>query len=268
MPWTTEGDIELDDVRLHYLRRGRGPSVLLAHGAMDNADCWSRVADALEDDFDLVAYDARSHGRSDSSEVWGDGSEDVIAVAEALGLEQPAIVGHSMGAFAGAIALAARPDLFRAAVLEDPAWMPPATGDDDWAARARLQQIFLSMLEGTKAEIAARGRRMNPTWDESEFDAWATAKTQFRPPASWSERFNQQRPPWQDAVKKFECPVLLVRGENVKRGRVVSPEVAAEAADICPTLEVVTFPDAGHNIRREAYEGYIAAVRAFLLAHS
>lgn len=268
MSWTDEGDIDLDDVRLHYLRRGRGPSVLLAHGAMDDADCWSRVADSLEDDFDLIAYDARSHGRSGSSEVWGDGSEDVVAVAEALGLERPAIVGHSMGAFAGAAALAAHPDRFRAAVLEDPPWMPPAKDDGDWAARARLQQIFLSMLEGTRAEIAARGRRMNPTWDEAELDAWTTAKTRFRPPDSWSERFDQQRPPWQDAVKKIECPVLLLCGGNVKRGRVVSAEVAAEAADICPSLEVTTFPEAGHNIRREAYPDYIAVVRAFLLAHS
>ena len=109
--------------------------------------------------------------------------------------------------------------------------MPEAT-KDDWKARARMQQSFLAMLDGTKDEIAARGRKYNPMWHPDEFDTWAESKTQFRPPESWTKRFTQQRPPWQDPVKKFECPVLLVRGGNPLRGRIVSPETAAEAQEI------------------------------------
>ena len=191
----------------------------------------------------------------------------MIALVEALGIERPAAMGHSMGASATAAAIAARPDLFRAAVLEDPPWMPEAT-KDDWKARARMQQSFLAMLDGTKDEIAARGRKYNPMWHPDEFDAWAESKTQFRPPESWTKRFTQQRPPWQDPVKKFECPVLLVRGGNALRGRIVSLETAEEAQEIYPALEVVTLDEAGHNVRREAYDDYVAAVRAFLLRNS
>ena len=72
----------------------------------------------------------------------------------------------------------------------------------------------------------------------------------------------------EDPVKKFACPVLLVRGGNTLRGRIVSPETAAEAREIYPALEVVTFDEAGHNVRREAYDGYVAAVRSFLLRNS
>jgi len=266
-PWN-EADIEVGGVRIHCYRRGEGPPVLLAHGAMDSGPCWNRVAEALEPDFELIAYDARSHGLSDSSEAWGDGGSDVIAVADALGLEHPAAVGHSMGAGAIAAAIAAHPDRFRAAVLEDPPWMPPAAGEGEWAARKRMQEIFLAMLEGSKEEIAERGRQQNPEWHPDEFDAWAESKTQFRPPESWTTRFTQPRPPWQDAVKKFECPVLLVRGDNALRGRIVSSEVAAEAQDLCATLEVVTLAGAGHNVRRDAYNGYVNAVRSFLLENS
>ncbi len=81
----TDGDITTaDGVRLHYYRRGSGPSLVLAHGATDNGMCWRRVADALADDFDVVAYDAPSHGRSDDGQP-GSGA-DVVAVVEALGL--------------------------------------------------------------------------------------------------------------------------------------------------------------------------------------
>ena len=124
------------------------------------------------------------------------------------------------------------------------------------------------MLDGTKDEIAARGRKYNPMWHPDEFDTWAESKTQFRPPESWTKRFTQQRPPWQDPVKKFECPVLLVRGGNALRGRIVSLETAEEAQEIYRALEVVTLDEAGHNVRREAYDVYVAAVRAFLLRNS
>ena len=45
-------------------------------------------------------------------------------------------------------------------------------------------------------------------------------------------------------------------------------QTAEEAQEIYPALEVVTLDEAGHNVRREAYDGYVAAVRAFLLRSS
>src|SRR3954467_10293418 len=108
MTWS-EGDVVIDGVRIHHYRRGqgpavvparggRGPAVVLAPGSMDNGPCWNRVARALEADFELIAYDARSHGQSDASEEWGDGGSDLIALVEALGIDRPAAIGHSMGA--------------------------------------------------------------------------------------------------------------------------------------------------------------------------
>ena len=62
----SEGDVTTGDgVRLHYYRTGSGLPLLLAHGVSDNGMCWRRVADALADSFDVVTYDAPSHGRSD-----------------------------------------------------------------------------------------------------------------------------------------------------------------------------------------------------------
>ena len=118
----TEGDVTAGDgVRLHYYRTGSGPPLLLAHGVTDNGMCWRRVADALADGFDVVAYDAPSHGRSDVGPL-GRGS-DAVEIVEALGLAPVVAMGHSMGAAAVSGAIAQRPDLFRAAVLEDPGWM-------------------------------------------------------------------------------------------------------------------------------------------------
>ena len=130
-----------------------------------------------------------------------------------------------------------------------------------------VQKSFLAMLDGTKDEIAAHGRKYNPMWHPDEFDAWAESKTQFRPPESWTKRFTQQRPPWQDPMKKFECPVLLVRGGNaLPRPHRVTRD-AADAQEIYQALEVVTLDDAGHNVAAKRTT-YVAAVRAFLLRSS
>ena len=61
-----EGDVRIDDATIHYYRRGSGPPVVLAHGALDDGRCWTRVAEALESEYDLIAYDARFHGKSDA----------------------------------------------------------------------------------------------------------------------------------------------------------------------------------------------------------
>jgi pimeloyl-ACP methyl ester carboxylesterase len=117
MTWT-EGDITVSNVRIHYYRRGSGPPVVLAHGFSDSGRCWDRVATVLDDRYDVIAFDARHHGLSDSP---NDGSigdaADLVALVEALGLVRPALIGHSMGAGTVAQAAGERPELFRCAIL-------------------------------------------------------------------------------------------------------------------------------------------------------
>jgi pimeloyl-ACP methyl ester carboxylesterase len=47
-------------------------------------------------------------------------------------------------------------------------------------------------------------------------------------------------------------------------GGIVTPEVARKAAGILASLHVVRLSGAGHNIRREQFEPFVAAVREFL----
>ncbi|MGH2602926.1 MAG: alpha/beta fold hydrolase, partial [Dehalococcoidia bacterium] len=234
MAWR-EGDIEVDGVRLHYYRRGSGPPVVLAHGATDNGLCWTRVAEEMERDYDVIAYDARFHGLSDApEEASGGGGADLLGLVEQLGLERPALIGHSMGAGSVAAAAAERSDLFCCVILEDPGWRTEAP-------QRPPPPDYRSM---TPAEIEAAGRERSPMWHDAEFGPWALAKQQYRPPPA------QSRPPlgaWRETVAAITCPALLITGGNRERGAIVTPEAAAEAQRLCPRLEVVCFEDAGHN---------------------
>jgi N-formylmaleamate deformylase len=257
-----EGDVRIDDATIHYYRRGSGLPVVLAHGALDDGRCWTRVAWALEPDYELIAYDARFHGKSDApTSGIGPAANDLVGIIEALGLERPYAIGHSMGAGTVAAALAARPELIRAAVLEDPGWRDPPVDAEE---AGRFMQLFAEMLSGkTVEEIAALGRQASPTWDASEFAPWAESKAAFRGHEMFSgrQRFFED---WESVCGAFRCPVLLVCGGDEALGRIVTPEVAARAGELCPTLESVCLEAAGHNVRREAYDEYVAAVTAFL----
>ena len=258
-----EAEIDVGEVTLHYYRRGSGAPLVLAHGMLDDGACWTRVAEALEADYDVIAYDARFHGltREPPDAAWG-GADDLVGLVDALGLDQPAVIGHSMGASTTAQAIAEHPDRFRCAVLEDPAWLgAPRDAASTEASRAAFKQ----MLEAGEEELVAFGRASSPGWHDSEFGPWARSKQRFRGAdklAEAMERVTSGR--WQDTVDRFRVPVLLVCGGDVALGRIVSPDIASEAQQRCPTLEVVTFDEAGHNVRREAYDGYVDAVRKFL----
>jgi pimeloyl-ACP methyl ester carboxylesterase len=219
------------------------------------------VATALEGDYDIVAYDARYHGKSDGP-AGGQlaGGEDVVAVVEALALERPAIMGHSMGARSVAQAAGMRPELFRCAVLEDPPWW-----DERPTMPAPPAQPDLPSM--TVEAVVAYGRERNPMWHDDEFPAWAEAKQQFRPPANAFTRAGSIAAGWRGTVEAMGVPALLLCGGNADRGRIVSPGLAAEACSLNPRIEVVTFPEAGHNVRREAFDGVVDAVRDFMARH-
>jgi len=53
--------------KVHYYRTGGArPAIVLCHGATDNGLCWSPVAGALAEDYDVIMPDSRWHGFSDA----------------------------------------------------------------------------------------------------------------------------------------------------------------------------------------------------------
>ncbi|MFB6141325.1 MAG: alpha/beta fold hydrolase [Halosimplex sp.] len=128
------GFAEANDTELHYCRTGgSGPPFVISHGFTDDGYCRLDLARELADDFDVVLYDARGHGRSDAPDGAYGPSEraaDLLGLLDALGLEDPILFGHSMGADTTAVAAARSPERPRAVVLEDPVWILDGVNDD------------------------------------------------------------------------------------------------------------------------------------------
>jgi pimeloyl-ACP methyl ester carboxylesterase len=259
------GDIDAGGIGIHYHRTGGGkPPVVLAHGITDNGLCWTRVARALETDYDLIMVDARGHGDSDKpASGYGprDHAGDLAAVIRQLGLDRPVVMGHSMGAGSTAALLAAYPGLASGAVLEDPPWRMPGqeaanqNATVEWAQRIAKRKLL------TPEQLRAEGHADNPLWSDEEFAPWIDAKYKVSP--NVVEYVGRNRTPWTELVAQFVEPVLLVRGDP-ECGGIIGPDQAEQAVALNPRVTVAHLPGAGHNVRREQFDGYVSAVRSFL----
>lgn len=266
----SEGQIYTNGVNLHYYRTGgdKQPVVLL-HGFTDNGLCWTRVARDLEQDYDVIMYDTRGHGFSDGP-INGFTpqllTEDAANIIQSLKLERPFLLGHSMGAATAAQVAAYHPNLMRAIALEDPPWHDftqqrattlggkPAFSFDEWIKGLKAQ---------TREEIIADGKKSNPSWPEEEFGPWADSKMQLN-----MDVFKDGPPfgSWREIVPRITCPTLLITADPA-RGAIVGPEDVREIEQVWHNGRVLHIDGAGHNIRREQYAPYIAAVKSFFNEH-
>lgn len=260
--------VQTNGIRVNYARIGsQKPPLLLCHGIMDSGACWPRVAAVLSKDYGLIMLDARGHGLSDapaSGYTWQALADDVAGVIAALGLGKPGILGHSMGARTAAVVAARYPDRVGFLVLEDPPWRDPSTVSDHQATVNDYRQRILDRKTMTMEQMIEYTMKRDPglaRWDRSELAPWSAAKN--RVSLNVVELLNGDPPPYQEIAASIVCPTLLIAADPA-RGGIVTSEVARQAAAINPRIQVATIPDTGHNIRRESFEPYIAAVTSFL----
>ncbi|WP_328872491.1 SDR family oxidoreductase [Streptomyces sp. NBC_00287] len=99
--WVRTGGVELCVAELGDPSQ---PTVLLVHGYPDSKEVWSDVAARLADDFHVVLYDVRGHGRSTAPQPLRGGftleklTDDFLAVVDAVSPDRPVhLVGHDWG---------------------------------------------------------------------------------------------------------------------------------------------------------------------------
>ncbi|MFE0022305.1 alpha/beta fold hydrolase [Amycolatopsis sp. NPDC059021] len=101
------------EVPLHVIDHGgTGRPIVLLHGGDRSSEDWTEVAARLSAlGYRPVAVDLRGHGRTPAAAwSWELVLSDVAAVADALALVRPAVVGHSLGGMIAALWAAEHPD--------------------------------------------------------------------------------------------------------------------------------------------------------------
>ena len=93
--------LEANNLKFHYWQSGQGPEVVLVHGLGGNLAGWHLgIVPELQQEYHVLTYDLRGHGRSDAPPAGyttGDMVEDLRGLLDALEIEKATLVGHSWG---------------------------------------------------------------------------------------------------------------------------------------------------------------------------
>lgn len=231
------------------------PGILFIHGFSHSSLAFARQFEShLAKDFYLVSFDMRGHGLSGKpwdheavgpSKVWAD---DVAAVIEATGLENPVLVGWSYGGFVVA-------DYIRHYGDDAIAGVNLVGSLGGLVQRSREEE---SKAVGSVVELARKSRSFNPR--ENIEAAELTAEEFFTPNMTEEERVEQfvqglMMPSYfrrqmrsrnldnSDVLEKFTIPVLLTRGAD----DLAMSEMATDALnEALPQSTLSLYLDTGH----------------------
>jgi N-formylmaleamate deformylase len=264
-PEGTSGYVETNGVRLHHLQYGDGePTIMVLPGITSPAITWEFVAEELAGDARIVILDIRGRGLSDAPETGyalTDYAADAAGVIEALGLERPVILGHSMGARIAAALGALYPDAVGPLIIADPPLSGPGRGDYATPLESFRSQLH-EAYAGTTAEAVLR---FYTTWSKREAQIraeWLSTCAEHAVVQTW-ELFSTEDffAHW----RRLRPPLLFVHGED---SPVVTPDGLADVVAANPAADVVGIEGAGHMIPWENLADFVAAVRGFVAAET
>ena len=268
------------------------PPVILIHGFPESHRTWRALVPMLEGDLRLVMPDLRGFGASDKPQDVADYVTeklvaDLFALADALGIDRFALVGHDWGgAIAWAAAISGNPRITRLAIINSP---HPAIFQrsliDDPVQRAASQYMNAFRTPGMEAGIARMG--LDAFFDKSfvKHVDLATIPAQERAstiadwgqPGALTAMLNWYRasrihvpvpgedcamPDWVDHVARIKVPVRVIWGLD---DAALLPVQLANIGEVGDDVTLFPLANVGHFAPWQAPDQVAAALRPFLM---
>ena len=122
--------LPVEDGTLWYEETGDGPPLVLVHGGWQNSDSWREQIDQFADEYRVVTFDLRGHGRTGATDASRYSIDlfvdDLERLLSHLDIERPILGGISIGGMVVQSYLDRHPDGATGAVIAGPLQsMPP-----------------------------------------------------------------------------------------------------------------------------------------------
>lgn len=270
-------------LRLHYRDwGGHGPPLVLLHGLSSNSRIWDWTAPILARHFHVLALDQRSHGLSDqTADGYGfdDATADLAAFLEAVGIERPAIAGHSWGASVALSFATAQPNNASAVMLIDGGAIDMASLGAWEIAEKRMRP---PEIDGTPVEtfvgFMRRWPQVQDIWSD-ELGEMVLSNLEVRNGKVYrrltienhmkiARALYDLNP--RDLIARLDCPLLVIscQQEPVNdEGRAwqAARQQALEAVkQVAPDAQVVVMEDTMHDVPVQRPRELAEAILTFL----
>jgi 3-oxoadipate enol-lactonase len=261
-----------DGVTLAALVEGDGPGLVLVHGFGGAKEDFTDHITALARDHTVVTFDHRGHGESDKP---GDTAAydfarlraDILAVADAAGLERFRLLGHSMGGMVARKVVIAAPERIDALIMMDTSAAPIPGFDPalmDAAADVALERgkdalkELLDMAPMLNTDAYERVLVERSGFQEFEDKKWADCSAVMW--GTMAKALAHQSDDLAALAAAVDAPMMILVGEQDK------PFVKAskQMKEAIPDAQLVVIPDAGHSPQFENADAWIAAMTSFL----
>lgn len=265
------GFVAVDGGKLYYESAGDGKPVVLIHGFTLDRRMWDAEFEALSEDFRVIRYDLRGHGKSSSVEKEFTHIDDLHALLKELGLTKVQLIGLSLGGEIACNFSIAYPEQVQSAVLIDP-YYPLQDNAPKFAFNRRISEhISLGRQQGIKAgltswlsdplfEPACEDKRLKEKLEDivitghgshGEKSLFLSFKKKIE-----SDKLNNK------SLSDVRCPILFLIGE---RDLPRFHAVADYFADRVPSISVVEVPKAGHMANMENPSFVMDQINSFLM---
>ena len=250
---------------LNYKILGEGHPLVILHGLFGSLDNWITLGKRFAEHYKVILVDQRNHGKSFHSQEFNYEvmSEDLEVLIDHLGLENPILLGHSMGGKTVMQYTAFHPDKVDKLIVADigPKYYP--THHDKIIAG--LKNVPLS--EQNKREdvdtylssyIYEVGIR---TFLMKNLKRAPTGGFEWKMDLkSISENIEEVGKPL-DYYLPIEVPTLFIRGGN---SNYILEDDMLEIESIFPNIRLETVENAGHWLHAEQPEDFYQKLMLFM----
>src|SRR6266478_1111860 len=249
MPGPTSHTFFSQRLRLHYVDWGNPtkPPLVLLHGGRDHCRNWDWAAEALRDEWHVLAPDLRGHGdsqwSSDGSYTLAGYIYDLAQLVHQQRLAPVTIVAHSLG---GQIALR------YAGIYPDTVARLPRRYNSIEDAFRRMQEENPHLTAEQARHLTVHGANQNEDGTYSwKFDNYVRA---------WPP-YDMQGRDIQLLWSRITCPTLLLYGKESHAGNPTEDGRAAHFRH----ARVIGVDGAGHWLHHDRLAEFLSIIRSFLV---
>lgn len=251
--------------RLHAVATGsKGPTLVFLHYYGGSSRTWAPLISALPPGQRTLAIDFRGWGQSERPSdgyTLADYADDVMALLAERGVEDYALIGHSMGGKVAQLIASRRPAGLRRLVLVAPATPTPLALPPEALAGFVTVYDTRESIEGALRNMLVAAPLPADLHEQVIEDSLGGAP---EAKAAWPLDISQED--ISDAVRRIDVPVLVLSGSEDK----VDPTATLKAT-LLPLLadaELHPLAGRGHLLPLEAPGDVARILAAWLPSHA